>query len=518
MLIHNATIYKVDDSFGMEEALAVRDGKIFAIGPEREIMNQYQSKVTIDAKKQFVYPGFIDAHSHFIAYGKSLQSVNLVGTKSWEECLERIVDFAESHPNGWITGRGWDQNDWEVKEYPTFSELNELFPKRPVLLRRIDGHGAVANSSALELAGITSTTEVEGGFIEKNENGLTGILVDRAVSLVSQKVPEITEEEVKAAIQQAEKDCFEVGLTTVTDAGLSANEIQLLQKMHSDSILLMDVYAMVSNTTDDVDFLFSSGGIKTSKLSVNSVKVYADGALGSRGARLLAPYSDDPHNHGMLLTSAVEMRELARRLYDAGFQMNTHCIGDSANRLVLQIYGEVLGGVNDKRWRIEHSQVVDSLDFKLYQDFTIIPSIQPTHATSDMYWAEDRLGKRIKTAYAYQQLLAQNSMVALGTDFPIEGISPLETFYSAVFRRDHSGYPEDGFRLEDGLTPEQALRGMTIWAALASFEEDKKGSLELGKKANITILNRDLMTIRQEDFEALEVTYTIVDGKVAFKK
>lgn len=520
LIVHNAKVYTVDESFSVEEALAVSNGKIIAIGPEHEIMNKYQSAQIINAQQQYVYPGFIDGHCHFLGYGLSLQKVNLVGTRSWKECLDRIQEFSKANKLEWITGRGWDQNDWEVKDYPTNVELNEMFPNTPVLVRRIDGHGAIANKKALELAGITSASNIEGGQILKNDEGdLTGVLVDNAVDLVLDVIPEPTNEQKKEALLLAQKECFKVGLTTIDDAGLDKSEIGLIQQLQKDSLLLMNVYAMVSDKKENVEYYLKSGPILDEKLTVRSVKVYADGALGSRGAALVDPYHDDQHNHGMIITPIEHMSELAKQLNESGFQMNTHCIGDSANKLLLEIYANELKGVNDKRWRIEHAQVVRDQDLRYYRDFTIIPSVQPTHATSDMYWAEDRLGpQRVKTAYAYKDLLSQNRILALGTDFPIEGIAPLNTFYSAVFRTDKTGYPDGGFNAENALSREEAIRGMTIWNAIANFEELNKGSLELGKKANITILNMDLMRVTAENFEKVEVMHTIVDGDIVYQK
>ncbi|UTW68213.1 amidohydrolase [bacterium SCSIO 12643] len=519
MIIHNATVYTVDESFSKEEALAIHQGKIVAIGPEHEIMNKYQSDQTINAKKQFVYPGFIDGHCHFVGYGLSLQKVNLVGTKSWEECIERVVSFSKSNKVDWITGRGWDQNDWEVAEYPTNKKLNELFPDTPVLLRRIDGHGAIANQKALEIAGINASTEIDGGMIAMMDGKPTGVLVDNAVDLVLDQIPEPDAEMIQKAILYAQTMCFEVGLTTVDDAGLDRAQIELIEKLQEDSLLKMNIYAMVSDKPENVSYFLKKGIISKEKLTVRSIKVYADGALGSRGAALIHPYTDDHENHGMIITPLAHMEELAQEIKNAGYQMNTHCIGDSANRVLLDIYGNVLTGVNDMRWRIEHAQVVTPIDLDKFKKYTIIPSVQPTHATSDMYWAEERLGEnRIKTAYAYKDLLNQNYILALGTDFPIEDISPLKTFYAAVFRQDIKGYPDGGFNAENALTREEAIRGMTIWNALANFEEQEKGSLEIGKKANITILNMDLMTVRPESFDKLQVTYTIVDGEMVYQK
>ncbi|MFT4752782.1 MAG: putative amidohydrolase YtcJ [Salibacteraceae bacterium] len=519
LIIHNATIYTVNESFSKEEALAVRDGVILEIGPEHQIMNRYQSEQTINAEKQFVYPGFIDGHCHFLGYGLSLQKVNLQGTKSWEECLSRTREFAKTHEGIWITGRGWDQNDWESKEYPTNVELNRLFPDQPVLLSRIDGHGAMANSKALELAAITRDTQVEGGMIIVENGEPTGVLVDNAVDLVWSVIPSPSQKDLSTALLKAQENCFKVGLTTVNDAGLDRTEIELIQEMQHDSVLKMNVYAMISDGKENLDYFLKNGIIIENKLTVRSVKVYADGALGSRGAAMKSAYSDDPHNHGMILTPIDHMAEVAAKIYNAGFQMNTHCIGDSANKLLLHIYANVLKGVNDKRWRIEHAQVVQVTDLDLFRKYTIIPSVQPTHATSDMYWAEERLGAdRIETAYAYKDLLMQNYILALGTDFPIEDISPLKTFYSAVFRMDASGYPEGGFNPENALTPEEALKGITIWNAMSNFEEHVKGSLEVGKKANITMLNIDVLKVRAEDFKNVNVVTTIVDGEIVYQK
>ncbi len=519
LIIHNATIYTVNETFDKEEAMAIQDGRILAIGPEHKIMNKYQSEEVINAKKQFVYPGFIDGHCHFLGYGLILQKVNLVGTTSWKQCLDKTTQFATSHPLGWIQGWGWDQNDWDANEYPTNKELNTLFPDRPVMLRRIDGHGAIVNKKALELAGIQVNTKVVGGNIVVVDGELTGVLVDNAVELVLKVIPKPSNETKTLALLEAQKNCFAVGLTTVSEAGIDKSEIELIQQLHRDSLLQMNVYAMVSDKPENVDYFLNKGPILEPKLTVRSIKVYADGALGSRGAAMIDAYSDDAHNHGMMLTPIDHMKELAVKSNAAGFQMNTHCVGDSANRLLLEIYGEVLQGVNDKRWRIEHAQVVQPADMSFYRTYTIIPSVQPTHATSDMYWVEERLGsERIKSAYAYKELLKQNKIIALGTDFPIEGISPLATFYSAVFRVDAASLPEGGFHPENALTAEEALKGMTIWNAMANFEENQKGSLEVGKKANITLLNMDLLTVRAKDFSKMEVVTTIVDGEIVYRK
>lgn len=519
LIVHNATIYQVDDAFGTAEAMAIVNDTIVEIGPEHEIMNQYQAKDVLNARQQFVYPGFIDGHCHFYAYGMSLEQVDLRGTTSWEECLKQVEQFSKNNQYEWIQGRGWDQNDWEQKEFPTNKKLNELFPDTPVLLRRIDGHAAIANNKALALANITTSTTVDGGVVEVKNNQLTGILVDNAVDLIMDIIPDWSDDAIRNGLKKAEENCFAVGLTTVDDAGLSKSIIDIIQQMQQDSALRMRIYAMLTDNEENFEYFLKSGPIKTSHLNVRSFKFYGDGALGSRGAALIHPYHDKPEETGFLLSHPDYFRNKAQQVFDAGFQMNTHCIGDSAARVILSIYGEMLKDVNDRRWRIEHAQVIHPEDIDLFRKYTIIPSIQPTHATSDMYWAEDRLGHpRITSAYAYQDLLKQNSIVALGTDFPIEGIAPLETFYSAVFRQDHNDFPKGGFQKENALTREQTIRGMTIWNAIANFEEEEKGSLVAGKLADFVLLNLDLMKVQKEQFDQLNVQATYVGGKKVYSK
>lgn len=516
-ILHNGTFYLLTDDDVKQEAMAIKDGKIIDVGAEHQIMNKYQSAQTIDLKKQFVYPGFIDGHCHFLGYGQGLNTVNLVGTTSWEECVALTKTFAQNNTPKWITGRGWDQNDWENTALPTHQLLTEMFPNTPVILSRIDGHAAIVNQRALDLANITAETKVTGGEIVLVNGRPSGVLIDKAVELVEKVIPAPTKEELTASLLKAQENCFAVGLTSVSDAGLNKSDIELIQQLQTDSILKMDMYVMVSNTPENVSYYLENGPIKTNKLSVNSVKVYADGALGSRGALLKQPYSDAPHHSGFYVTPPNEMDSLAAKLIASGFQMNTHCIVDSANKKVLEIYAKHLNGTNDKRWRIEHAQIVTPTDLQLFKDNTIIPSVQPTHATSDMYWAETRLGHRVTHGYSYNDLLNQNHIIALGTDFPVEDIDPLKTFYAAVFRTDTAGFPENGFNNGNALSRADALRGMTIWNALANFEEEQKGTLEVGKKANLTITNLDLMKIRQPDYIKLKVTYTYVDGEMVYK-
>lgn len=519
LIVHNAVVYTVNESFDVADAFVVNDGKIIEVGAENDIKNHYLAKEYIDAQKRPVYPGFIDAHCHFVGYSKGLQQINLKGTSSYEEVVNEIVAFDKVNQVEWITGRGWDQNDWEVQEFPNKEKLDELFPTKPVFVKRIDGHAALANQAALNAAKITSRTAIDGGIIEKQNDILTGILIDNAVDLVESIIPEPSNEELTQALLKGEQNLFEVGLTTVDDAGLDRNQIELIDGLQKSKKLEIKVYAMVSSEEELLEYYLEKGPIKTEKLNVRSFKFYADGALGSRGAHLIHPYSDVHHKDhlGLMIHPKEFYEKYAQQLYDKGFQMNTHCIGDSANRMMLSIYKNVLGGTNDKRWRIEHAQVIDSSDFNEFANYNIIPSVQPTHATSDMYWAEERLGeKRVKNAYAYKTLLQQNGLVALGTDFPIEGISPINTFYAAVARKDMKGYPDNGYQKENALSRKEALKGITIWAAISNFEEKEKGSIEVGKSADFVILSNDIMKTTEETILGTKVLGTYINGKSVY--
>ena len=519
LLLYNAKIYTVDSSFSTVEALAIRDGKIVAVGSSKELSDQYTAKEKTDAEGKFIYPGFIDAHAHFYRYGLGLQTADLVGTTSWDDILNKLQAFAKDHADGWLIGRGWDQNDWSVKEFPSKERLDELFPDRPVLLTRIDGHAAVANQKALDLAGVKAGQTLTGGTVEVKAGRLTGILVDNAVDLVSSKIPESTPDQIARSLQAGQENCFAVGLTTVDDCGIDYTEALFMDSLQKKNVLKMRVYAMLSDAERNYDFLFKNGKIKTDHLNVRSFKVYADGALGSRGACLLQPYSDKPGWYGFLLSSQEHFDSVARIISQNDFQMCTHAIGDSGNRAILNTYGKYLKGKNDRRWRIEHAQVVNGADFDLFGQYSVIPSVQPTHATSDMYWAGDRLGtQRVKGAYAYKQLMNENGWIPLGTDFPVEDISPFKTFYAAVFRIDAKEYPQGGYQMENALSREQALRGMTIWAAKSNFEEGEKGSLEKGKLADFVILDKDLMTIPAREVLNTSVIATYIGGEKVYSR
>ncbi|MBK8582950.1 MAG: amidohydrolase [Flavobacteriales bacterium] len=515
LVVRNARIISMDAGGQEYQAMAIKDGRILELGAEQQILNRYSAKETFDAQTQTIYPGFIDGHCHFLGYGLNEQKVNLAGAKSWREVLARVRAYADAHPGtGWILGRGWDQNLWEGKMNPINDSLNALFPDRPVLLQRIDGHAAVVNQVALTSAGLDAKSSIAGGLLEVKNGKPTGLLSDNAVNVFQKIFDDADEATKRKALLNAQRDCFAAGLTMVCDAGLDAGTIDLMRKMQEEGVLKIRIYAMLAD--DSLNFSrYESGPYISDRLVVRAVKCYADGALGSRGALLLQPYSDDAAaGNGLQLSTREHFLRVAQWCKAHGFQMATHCIGDSANRLLLGVYGEELGGTNDLRWRIEHAQCMDLHDFDIFSKYNIIPSVQPTHATSDMLWAIDRLGpERLANAYANKRLMQQNGMVALGTDFPVEAIDPLKTFYAAVIRKNADGVPKGGFQMKDALSREEAMRGMTIWNALASFTEKDLGSLEVGKFADFTVVDRDLLTVSEEELLKAKVTATFVNGE-----
>jgi predicted amidohydrolase YtcJ len=515
LIVTNAKIYTVDENFNTVESFAIKDGKFMAIGKTDEILKKYDAKEIINAEGKIIVPGLIDAHCHFYGLGLQQQKVDLTDTKSFEEVIERIIAFQKDKNVSYITGRGWDQNDWEIKEFPTKEKLDKLFPTIPLAITRIDGHALLANQAAIDLAGITINTKESGGFIIKKEGKLTGVFIDGPMDLIEAKIPLNNQQEQINALLDAEKICFENGLTTVVDAGLNRDIIELIDELQKKNQLKIRIDAMVSATDSNLEYYLKRGIIKKDRLHVHSFKYYADGALGSRGACLKEAYSDMPNHFGAMVNTLENFNKTADKIYKSKYQMNTHAIGDSANYVVLKKYNELLNNSKEKRWRIEHAQVVDLKDFNFFKN--IVPSVQPTHATSDMYWAENRLGKeRVKGAYAYLDLLNQYGKIALGTDFPIEKVNPLLTFYAAVVRKDLNNYPENGFQKENALTRKDALRGMTIWAAYASFEEHEKGSIEVGKVADFVFLNADIMNVEETKIPQIKVLQTFVGGQKVF--
>jgi len=519
MLVKNAVVYTVDSSFTTADAFVVNAGKIVAVGKADTLEEKYHARQVIDAEGKAVYPGFIDAHAHFYEYGVGLQEADLRKTKSWKDVIDSVRTFAAKNPDGWIMGRGWDQNKWAVKQFPNKAKLDSLFPKRPVILERIDGHAIIVNQAALDIAGVKPGQTIIGGTIQTVGGKLTGIMVDNAQGIITRKIPPPTDQYIQTAFLDAQKNCFAVGLTTVDDCGLPYTMVNTIASLQHKGALKMRMYVMLSDQPENYEYLFKRGAYKTPSLNVRAFKVYADGALGSRGACLLQPYADSAKWRGFLLSQQKHFQEVAQKIYDKGFQMCTHAIGDSANRVMLKIYASVLKGKNDRRWRIEHSQIVAPEDVKLFGEYNIVPSVQPTHATSDMYWAGTRLGKkRLKSGYAYKDLLQQNGWMPLGTDFPVENINPMYTFYAAVERKDLKGYPEGGFQMENAITRKEALQGMTIWAAKANFEEKEKGSIEPGKYADFVILDEDIMKAKGSALPNIKVLKTFVNGEQVYAK
>ena len=517
LIVHNANIYSFDDQRNRYTSFAVKEGKFVYVGGD-EVLSNFSSQNIINAQDLPVYPGFIDSHAHFYDLGFYLNQVDLKNTRSLEEVIDKVKEFDSENNSNFILGRGWDQNDWKNKSFPTNMLLNENFPEKPVVLRRIDGHAYLVNDSALRLAGINNSTKVDGGEIVKIGNKLTGVLIDNSMRLVDNIIPEPTKEESIQALLSAQDLAFKHGLTTISDAGLTKKQIDLIDELQKDGALKIRIYAMIANDPSSLEYFLESGPYKTDRLNVRSVKVYVDGALGSRGALLIDDYSDRKGFKGIIRTPIDSINYLAFRLAGTKFQMNTHAIGDKANRIVLNAYRDALFDFRDPRWRIEHAQVIAKEDFDLFNT-KIIPSVQPTHATSDMYWLNERIGPiRAKYAYAYKELLDKSQIIAFGTDFPVEDISPIMTFYSAVARKDINGYPDEGFQIENSISRGDALIAMTRHGAYANFEEDEKGSIEVGKFADFVILDNDLITSAENRIPLTNIVATFINGELVFNR
>jgi len=514
LIVVNANIYTVNNNFDKAEAFAIKDGVFVAVGNNQQIEGKYEATEFIDAKNKTIVPGLIDAHCHFYRMGLQQQKISLEGTKSYDEVLQKLVDFQKEKNTTFITGRGWDQNDWKIKKFPTKEKLDALFPEIPVAITRVDGHALLVNQAALDFSEIKAPFKVKGGECITKDGKLTGVLIDNAMDYI--KFPKISKKQAIQGLLDAQKTAFSYGLTTVDDAGLDRNTIELIDSLQKVGSLKMRVYAMVSgDKQSQIDYYINKGIIKTDRLNVRSFKVYGDGALGSRGAAMRKPYSDRENHFGAFIYAPKRYQEIATQIAASDYQMNTHAIGDSANTWMLKTYKEVLRNDKNRRWRIEHAQIISEEDFDKFDN--ILPSVQPTHATSDMYWAENRIGKkRMKGAYAFKDLLNKYGKIALGTDFPVEQVNPFLTFYAATIRKDLDNYPENGFQMENALSREETLKGMTIWAAYSNFEEDEKGSIEVGKFADFVILNQDIMTVEGNNIPKTKLKKTYVNGKKVY--
>ena len=513
---HNLQYYDVHTGKTLPGAIAISDKKIIAIGPEREVMNAYRANDVIDLEGGICYPGLIDAHSHFTGYAKSFLSVNLNGINTKEACLQAIIDFNKANPDAkWLTGRGWDHSLWG-NNYPSKEDLDALNIDKPIYLKRVDGHSAWLNSKAIDLVN-PSEVETKAGYVAlKIAGDYSGIFQETFLKYIDTFVPEISKEATVEALVRAEQLILASGLTAVTDAGLYKKDIEILNEAYEAGKLSIPVYVMANPDSLTLGWLETKPTLN-SKISLYSVKLYADGSLGSRSACLKHPYHDDANNFGVMTSNTELIDNLTQRCLENNWQLNTHCIGDSANSVMLRAYGRRLQGSNDLRWRIEHAQVVEKSDLDMFTTFNIIPSVQPTHATSDMRWAEARLsGDRINNAYNYKALIACNGIIALGTDFPVEDISPIKTYYSSVYRQQpFTSQPTDGFLRESALNSNETIKGMTLFAALANRWENKFGALDSGLIANITVLSQKLNT---EIWSNPVPTVTIIDGEIVYER
>lgn len=514
LIIHNATIYTLENNQPRANSIVISNGIIKDIG--NDLLTRYDAKNVVDAKSLPVFPGFIDAHSHFLGLGLRQNQLGLRGTKSAEEIISLAQEFQQSTNQKYIVGFGWDQNQWEEKTFPHKSLLDQYFSDIPVFLYRVDGHALWVNQKAIDIAGIDSKTTVEGGVVVTDSKGPTGVLVDNAMALVTPYIPKPTLRQKIEALQKAEEICFSYGLTTVTEAGLSKEDVFLIDSLQQNDLLQIRLYGMINNETPTLNYFLENGPLKTDRLNVRSIKIYADGALGSRGAALKAPYEDQKNNTGLFLMPIDSLEQLAYKIATTPFQLNTHAIGDAANAAVLNAYRKALVFKEDPRWRIEHAQILDTTDIALFNR-KIIPSVQPTHAESDFEWAKARLGRdRMKGAYAYKALLNSAGRIALGTDFPVEDVNPINTFYAAVYPPKDED--DTSAISEKALTRQEALKGMTIWAAQANFEEAEKGTLKIGKKADLVILDRDLFDVSQRRIKNARVVATFINGKIVYSR
>lgn len=528
-VVHNATIYTMTSAHPTVEAMAIRGERVLMVGTNEQVRGAYPDAPTLDAEGRAIVPGLIDAHGHLTGLAETFLQADLVSAGSVPEVIERLEAFADDLPEGaWLEGRGWDQNEWPGEgDFPTRQDLDEAFPDRPVYLVRIDGHAAWVNTAALEAAGfdaIAAMDDPEGGAIRRDAEGMpTGILIDTAMQPVRAEIPSPTSAQLDDALDEALATTARLGLTGVHDAGISRASIERYQRFIDADRFPLRVHAMVDGRGETFDHYCADGLIHDyeGRLSVRSVKFYMDGALGSRGAALLHDYSDDPGNDGLLMRSPEELEDDVRTALRCGYQVNTHAIGDRGNREVLNAYAlaQEAQGIGPGRHRVEHAQVLDPEDMGRFVELGIIASMQPMHATSDMGWAEDRLGAdRVQGAYAWQSLKERGVRLAFGSDFPVEPVDPLQGFHAAVTRQDSSHEPEGGWQPLERMARFQALRGFTHGAAYAAFNEDDRGQLAPGYYADFVILSDDIMRIPETEILDAEVIATYLGGAPIYER
>ncbi|MFL5489055.1 MAG: amidohydrolase [Gemmatimonadaceae bacterium] len=533
LVLTNGRIYTVDNARPVVSALAVRGGRVLFIGSDAEARALAKPSTTvIDLNGAAVVPGFVDAHAHLLGLGNTLQRVNLAGSTSYDEVIARVKAWArEVAPDTWILGRGWDQNRWPTKEFPTHEALSSAFPNNPVVLTRIDGHALLANARAMQLAKVTaSTPDPTGGRIIRLASGApSGVFIDNAQSLVTRAIPQATKADKRKAILAAVAEANRWGLTGVHDAGEDVETVGIYEELARTGSYNLRNYVMLSDpgdpgspTTMRNQYIQRGpqSALYDGHLWIRAIKLYADGALGSRGAALLAPYADEPTNSGLLVSRPEHIRAWADSALRRGFQVNVHAIGDRGNRIVLDAFDSALKKFPkaDHRFRIEHAQVLSPADIPRFARLGVIPSMQATHQTSDMRWAEARVGpQRIRGAYAWRSLINTGVVIPNGTDFPVEEVNPLLTFHAAVTRQDPTNWPVGGWYPEQKMSREEALQSMTIWPAYAGFQESILGSLTPGKYADFVILDRDVMSVPETEILRARVISTWIGGKRVYQ-
>lgn len=523
-VITNVTGYTFYDGELTEfSSIAFEEGKVVDVYQDTTF--DRDNAGVVDGNGKVMLPGLIDAHGHVMGLGFQEINVNIAGISTLDKTLKEVQEYSTAYPDlNWIQGRGWNHTHWEIDRFPTAEELDRAESERPVWLSRVDGHAGWANTKAMEAAGITADTEApQGGKIIRDENGEpTGIFVDAAMDLIESEVPERSAEEEQLALEKALEQMRRHGLTSVHDAGVDVSTWELYKDFADQEKMTTRIYGMISGAGATFDTLSQNGPVESyaeDRLALRSVKLYADGALGSRGAAMIEPYSDDPENRGLLFSTEEELTRYITKTASQGYQTNVHAIGDRANRVVLDAFERVRDSVENQglRHRIEHAQIVSLEDIPRFGELDVIPSMQPTHATSDMNMAEDRVGpERIKGSYAWQTFLEQGTLVASGSDFPVEDVNPFFGLYSAITRQDHDGKPEDGWYPAETMTREQALRSFTIDAAYAAHGEEKVGSLEPGKWADFILIDRDILNVPVQEIWQTQVLETWVAGQKVY--